>query len=62
MIRAMGPLAGVKVLEFEAIGPGFEEGDPSERSRVFAKIDEFLNENLYQYDTSIGDLKLEPAK
>jgi pimeloyl-ACP methyl ester carboxylesterase len=51
-------------IERVSITGKFEGGQPSTRAKVFSRIDEFLNENLYEYSTKIGDLKVleEPAE
>jgi pimeloyl-ACP methyl ester carboxylesterase len=45
-------------LERLAITGKFEGGTPTVRARIFARIDTFLNENLYEYATKIGELKV----
>jgi pimeloyl-ACP methyl ester carboxylesterase len=55
-------LKGARV-ERLAITGKFEGGRPDVREKIFARIDTFLNENLYEYTTKVGELKVldEPA-
>ena len=45
-------------IERMAITGKFEGGRPDVRAKIFTRIDGFLNENLYEYSTKIGNLRV----
>lgn len=50
-------MKGAKI-ERMSINGKFEGGSPATRAKIFTRIDEFLNSNLYDYTSKIGELKV----
>ncbi len=49
-------LRGTKVERLSISGP-FENGSPDTRRKVFARIEEFLNDNFYEFGTDIRNMR-----
>ena len=65
MAHRPGLGAGGVDLQHLYISGNFKGGTLATRTKVFQRIDEFLNSTLYDYKTSIGPLKVleePPAK
>jgi hypothetical protein len=46
-----------RTVDYLEVGSGFAQNLPGERARVFRRMEEFFNLNLYDYDVKVGETK-----